>query len=107
MYADKAEPYTYKSQYIQNARLTGKNDSGIVGNDSDNVFVGNSGDNVIDGRKGNDVLQFSGASSEYAISKTANGVTVKDNQNRDGQDTAVDIEILRFTDKDVAVSTLG
>ncbi len=106
MYLDTAEPYTYKSQYLQNVRLTGDGNSGVIGNDLDNIFVGNKGNNSIDGGNGNDVVQFAGASTDYTITKTAEGVTVSDGKNRDGQDTLVNIEILRFTDKDVAVSDI-
>ncbi len=32
LYLDKAEPYTFKSQYLQNARLTGDKNSNLTGN---------------------------------------------------------------------------
>ncbi len=104
LYLDTAEPYTYKSQYLQNARLTGDSNAGIVGNDLDNTFVGNTGNNRIDGGAGNDVVQFSGAFADYTVTKSPEGVTVTDNENRDGQDTLVNTEVLRFVDKDVLAS---
>ena len=91
------ELYTKKSQYILNARLTGSVNSNLTGNDKNNILIGNSGNNVIDGKEGVDVVQFSGMSSEYEI----NGNEIKDLKNRDGVDTLQNIEIIRFTDKDV------
>ncbi len=91
------EPYTKKSQYLLNARLTGSADSNLTGNERNNILIGNSGNNIIDGKKGVDVVQFTGMSSEYEI----NGNQIKDLKNRDGLDTLKNIEIIRFTDKDV------
>ncbi len=101
MYLDKKEPYTYKSQYLQNLRLTGDKNSNIEGNDLDNILIGNKGNNELDGKAGNDVVQFSGLSTEYEIIKNGDSIVVKDKQNRDGEDTLVSVEVLRFTDNDV------
>ncbi len=106
MSLDPKKPYTYKSQYLQNARLTGKNNSALVGNDLDNILLGNAGSNQLDGGKGNDVVQFSGAFDEYKISKSGNKLVVTDTKNRDGKDTLTKVEILRFTDMDVLVSSI-
>ncbi len=104
MSLDTAEPYTYKSQYLQNARLTGDKNSNLSGNDLDNILLGNKGNNTIDGKSGNDIVQFSGSSTEYSITKNGDTVVVKDNHARDGENSLKNIEILRFTDKDLAVS---
>ncbi len=106
MSLDASEPYTYKSQYLQNARLTGSNNSNLAGNALDNVLIGNAGNNALDGGAGNDVVQFSGASTEYTITKNGDAVTVKDNNGRDGEDTLSNIETLRFKDKDLAVAEI-
>ncbi len=106
LYLDKDEPYTFKSQYIQNARLTGKNNSSILANELDNILIGNSGNNTLDGANGNDVVQFTGSSDEYTISNIDEKTIVKDSKNRDGEDTLLNVEILRFTDKDINSSEL-
>ncbi len=98
---DTSNPYTYKSQYLLNARLIGDKNSNLEGNDLDNILIGNKGNNIMDGKKGKDVVQFTGTSSEYSITKSDDKIVVKDNKNRDGEDTLKNIEILRFTDKDV------
>ncbi len=103
---DPEQPYTFKSQYLQRVRLTGDQNSNIEGNDWDNIFLGNRGNNRLDGKEGLDVVQFSGSSSEYEITKTQDGVLVKDTKDRDGEDTLIDIEVLRFTDQDMEVSSI-
>ncbi len=104
MHLDKAEPYTFKSQYLQNARLTGDKNANLEGNDLDNILIGNKGKNIIDGKEGNDVVQFTGKSDEYTITKDGDKVIVKDSKDRDGENTLINIEVLRFTDKDVESS---
>lgn len=106
MYFNPDHQYTYKSQYLLNARLIGTADSGLSGNIHDNILIGNLGNNTIDGGEGTDVVQFSGISSQYTIIKSDNSVTVQDNLNRDGVDTLKEIEILRFMDKDISIFDL-
>lgn len=103
MYFDEYLPYTHKSQYLVNVRLTGSNNSNIEGNEFDNILIGNSGDNIIDGKKGNDVVQFSGASKEYNIENSDGQVIVTDTKKRDGITRLKNIEILRFNDKDILI----
>ena len=99
MTLDINETYTYKSQYITNLRLTGSNNTNIIGNDLDNILLGNSGNNILDGGYGIDIVQFIGASYEYIL----DGNVITDTLNRDGQDTLINIEVLRFTDKDIEI----
>lgn len=101
MYLDKNEPYTHKSQYLINARLLGNKASNLFANDNDNILMGNEGNNIIDGKNGIDVVQFSGAFSEYEIKSEGDSLMVKDLKDRDGIDKLINIEILRFTDKDI------
>lgn len=104
MYLDNKEQYTFKSQYLNMLSLTGKNNSGIIANDNDNILLGNSGDNFIDGRVGIDVVQFTGYSDEYVINSENKTIIVSDQMSRDGTDTLTNVEILRFKDKDVKVN---
>lgn len=104
MYLDDKDKYTYKSQYLNKVSLTGDKNSNLSANDHDNILIGNSGNNNIDGMAGHDVVQFTGSSDEYEIT-TSNGITsVKDTKGRDGQDTLENVEVLRFTDKDIPVN---
>lgn len=102
---DEELPYTYKSQHYVNARLTGHHDSNLIGNDKDNILIGNSGKNLIDGLGGHDVVQFTGASSEYTIESVDGKTIVKDQLNRDGSSELMNIEVLRFTDKDINIES--
>jgi hypothetical protein len=99
------KPYTFKSQYLQNLSLTGKNDNNIIANDLDNVLMGNSGTNRFNGGKGEDVLQLRGKLSEYNI-KINNGIAVIEDtvKNRDGVNIMVNIETIRATDKDYEIN---
>jgi len=109
---DKDTEYTYKSQYLVNIILTGKNNSNILGNDQDNRLMGNDGNNLIIGGKGNDLIaggegedttEFSGSSSEYEIKQVDNKIIVTDTiSGRDGKDELTDIEVLKFKDKKLA-----
>jgi hypothetical protein len=103
--------YTYKSRYLVNIILTGKNNSNILGNDQDNRLTGNDGNNLIIGGKGNDLIgggegedtaEFSGRSSEYEIRETGGKIIVTDTvPGRDGKDELTDFEILKFKDKNL------
>lgn len=101
---DKENPYTYKSRYLLNIRLTGNNNSNIEGNDNDNIFMGNSGTNNIDGKDGRDIVQMMGSSEEYKIIYNNNEVMVIDSiEGRDGKNILTNIECLRFIDNDIEI----
>lgn len=102
MTLSKDKPYTAKSQYLQCVSLTGTMDSSIFANNLDNILMGNSGSNTIDGKSGHDTVQFRGASSEYTIEQKNGAIFVTDSiEGRDGVNTLINIEVLRFTDKDM------
>ena len=111
---DESLAYTYKSQHLVNVTLTGRNDADIIGNAYDNALTGNAGDNVleggrgddrIDGGDGNDTAVFTGASSDYTITKEGDRTQVVDSQDhRDGTDTLVGIETLRFHDREIELT---
>ncbi|MFW0181124.1 hypothetical protein [Rothia sp. P5766] len=107
LYLDQNETYTFKSQYNQNARLTGAKNSNLEGNNLDNILLGNKGNNIIDGKDGNDVVQLSSKSTEYVLTRDGEDILIKDKKSRDGEDTLKNIEILRFTDKDIPVDEIS
>ena len=112
---DAAMPYTHKSQYLQHCTLTGSNAAALKGNDLYNRLHGNDADNELEGRKNNDYLDgkngediaiFTGNAAEYVISEQGNLTIVSDNiANRDGIDTLLNIEIMRFADQDMSITT--
>lgn len=90
--------YTHHSRYLKDITLTGTNDSNVIVNELDNSITGNAGLNSV---------QFTGNSSEYEIVKDGEKVTVKDMQDyRDGENTLMLIEQLKFTDTTMEVSSL-
>lgn len=101
MSLDPGRPWTSKSQYLVQARLTGSLDSGLAGNEADNILTGNRGNNTLDGRGGNDIAVFQGSRNEYTIEVADDGlVTVSDTiHDRDGVDELRSIEQLRFSDE--------
>ena len=101
---DPDRPYTNKSQYLVKARLLGDQPSGLSANDHDNILIGNAADNAIDGKGGTDVVQYSVASTDVSITANTNRLTI--NGPDIGTDTLHNIEILRFTDRDVIASSL-
>lgn len=108
-----AQPYTYKSQYLQHCTLTGSNASGLKGNAHYNVLIGNNSNNTLEGGMGNDRLDgkggsdkaiFTGASTEYIITADGDKFIIADQvANRDGVDTLVNIEIGKYTDKEAPI----
>jgi hypothetical protein len=103
--------YTYKSQYLVNVILTGDKNTNVLGNDQDNRLTGNDGNNILTGGRGNDLIAggagedtavFSGKHAEYEIQKSNNKTIVVDtNPGRDGTDELVDVETLKFKDKEI------
>ncbi|AAZ24933.1 hypothetical protein [Colwellia psychrerythraea] len=82
--------YTHHAQYLKDVTLTGSNSSNVIVNQLDNNITGNSAVNTV---------IFSGPSSEYQISTENGQVTVHDMQdNRDGLNTLISIEMLKFSD---------
>ncbi|MEM7113731.1 MAG: hypothetical protein AAF614_14940 [Chloroflexota bacterium] len=101
---DPAQPYTHKSQYLLNGRLTGTNNANLTGNDQDNRLQGNAGNNVLDGKDGTDTAVFLGNKSDYAITTDGATTTVTDvSADRDGSDTLRNIEWLQFADQTSAI----
>jgi len=94
---------------LKNVTLRGGNDANLTGNAYDNVLTGNAGDNILRGGRGDDLLVggngddtavFSGASTDYAVTKNEGFVTLSDKRlNRDGTDSLAGIEFLQFSDR--------
>ncbi len=97
---DNNQTYTYKSQYLTNARLTGSNNSGLLGNALDNQLAGNSGANILDGAEGSDTVLLQGNFADYSIQKNGDSALIQDSTNsRDGSIEIRNIEVLKFKDK--------
>lgn len=105
---DEKLPYTLKTRYLKNARLSGSHDASLIGNEHDNRLCGNGGDNKLEGLGGDDELEggsgqdtavFRGPVSEYEIRRTPTVVRVSDlTLGRDGNDTMRNIERIQFRD---------
>ncbi|MCP4606842.1 MAG: hypothetical protein GY847_41100 [Proteobacteria bacterium] len=104
---DSSKSYTHKSQYLKHVALTGDNNSNLTGNALDNSLRGNSGNNILVGGAGSDTVVLSGVFSEYSISSSNDEITIEDTvAARDGADTLVEVEFLRFSDQVIDASTI-
>ena len=113
MKLDPSVAYTYKTQHLTNATLTGDNDSNLTGNGYDNVLTGNAGNNLLTGGAGSDELDggggedtalFAGPFADYEITKDGETVSVSDGvADRDGTDSLHNIELLQFSDREVSL----
>jgi hypothetical protein len=76
--------------------------TGAQGADS---LMGGAGDDTLDGAAGADVAVYSGRAADYLWSSGVGGWTVVDQRAGapDGQDTLRNIELLRFSDRDVSL----
>lgn len=75
----------------------------FIGTFANETFTGGIGNDTIDGQGGLDVATYSLQKSNYAITQTASGFTVKANLGTEGTDTLSNIERLSFADKRVAL----
>ncbi len=77
---------------------------GVGGNDS---ITGGSGNDTLDGGAGIDTAVYSGIRSNYLVTKTAKGYTVRANAGTDGTDTLTNFERVQFTDTRLALDMDG
>jgi serralysin len=74
-------------------------DDYLVGNELDNVLTGGPGDDVLDGAGGQNTAVYAGKRADFTVTKEANGnYTVTDLTGKEGVDTLIDIQLVRFAD---------
>jgi Ca2+-binding RTX toxin-like protein len=79
----------------------------IFGGAGNDVITGGIGNDFIDGGPGIDTAVYSGKISDYTFSFVGNEIIVSDKvAGRDGTDTLINIEYLRFADTTVSTSSL-
>ncbi|HJV86719.1 MAG TPA: DUF4214 domain-containing protein [Noviherbaspirillum sp.] len=79
----------------------------LSGNDGNDRLIACAGNDVIDGGAGLDSVVFSGNRSNYAIYKTASGLTVVDNTGSQGTDVLSNAERLVFDNTALAFDING
>ncbi len=75
----------------------------LTGGASNDTLNGGAGDDIIDGGAGIDTAVYAGVRTNFTATKTANGYTVTDNSGAAGTDTLVNVERVKFTDKNIAL----
>ncbi len=104
---DNNQSYTYQSQYLTHARLTGSNDSNLQGNARDNQLAGNAGSNTLDGAEGTDTVLLQGDYSDYSIQQNGDRILIQDSlNNRDGTIEIRRIEVMKFKDQSISITEL-
>ena len=81
----------------------GNTASGVAGTASNDTLSGTPGNDVMDGLAGTDTVLYTGNRASYALSKTASGYALADNSGRDGTDTLLNIERIKFADLGIAL----
>ena len=84
----------------------GSGNDTLVGNRADNTITGGPGDDAINGQGGRNTAVYSGPSTDYAYTETADGSwTVTDLRagSPDGTDSLQNIRLLKFSDTVVAI----
>jgi RTX calcium-binding nonapeptide repeat (4 copies) len=87
--------------------LAGGGDDILSGGEGADSLKGGGGDDLIIGGPGTDIAIFYGSSSQYLLTYSSTGVHVLDQRagSPDGEDMAQEVEILRFSDKDISLSS--
>ena len=100
MQYQSSKAYTFKSQYLVDAHLSGNLNSNIKGNDHNNVITGNKGNNELDGGEGKDSVVVFGLRDEFQLTNSSSGWELKDLvSNRNGTDILKNIEAIEFRDQ--------
>ena len=87
--------------------LAGGGDDILSGGEGADSLKGGGGDDLIIGGPGTDIAIFYGTSSQYLLTYSSTGVHVLDQRagSPDGEDMVQEVEILRFSDKDISLSS--
>jgi hypothetical protein len=83
--------------------VTGAGDDVVTASVLDDILIGGAGFDELDGGVGLDRAVFTGALSDYQISKSTEEISITDNQvTRDGSDSLRNVERLSFSDSALA-----
>ncbi|HSW04264.1 DUF4214 domain-containing protein [Aquabacterium sp.] len=77
------------------------------GSEGDDWFAGRGGDDVLQGGGGIDVAAYSGARSDFTLSRTAEAWQLADTRGSEGTDTLAGVERLQFQDSSLALDLAG
>lgn len=94
----------------------GQNDDQLIGNSLDNTLNGHAGNDIITGGAGNDIIDggagidtaiYTGAFSQYAITRMTNSFSINAKSGTDDTDTVSNLERLQFSDTKLALDLDG
>ena len=79
----------------------GGNDK-ITGGSGDDIMAGGVGDDIMDGGSGTDTVTIAGSFSNFTVTKAGSkNWTVHDNAGPGGNDTLVNVEVIKFDDRTI------
>lgn len=101
-----SDNYTVDGKFGVSLEVGSGNDI-VQGGPANDSISGEAGNDTLDGRGGTDIAIFAGSYNQYSFSKNGNTYVISDSiSNRDGVDSLSNIELVKFSDKTVAVSDL-
>lgn len=101
-----SDNYTVDGKFGVSLKVGAGNDI-VQGGPANDSISGEGGNDTLDGRGGTDIAIFTGSYNQYSFSKNGNAYVISDSiSNRDGVDSLSNIELVKFSDKTVAVSDL-
>jgi murein DD-endopeptidase MepM/ murein hydrolase activator NlpD/methionine-rich copper-binding protein CopC len=77
----------------------------VLGGSGNDSFDGALGDQAFNGFAGTDTVVYSGPSSRYIVIRSAEGYSVLDTMDTDGDDSLLNIEKIQFSDKTLSLSS--
>ena len=110
----ESTPYTNRSQYLSEVRLTGSNNSELLGTSQADTLFGNVGNNRLRGRSGDDTLDggagldsavFLAPRDEFTITDNGDGSTTVQHNETPGLGTDVlrNFENIVFSDQTISI----
>ena len=76
---------------------------GLVTTANNDILSGTPGNELIDGLAGTDTVRYSGNRADYTLERFDNVYVLTDNSGRDGTDTLLNIERIKFADLGIAL----
>ncbi|WP_136418452.1 DUF4214 domain-containing protein [Herbaspirillum sp. ST 5-3] len=105
--SDSSVGQTFTGSLLNDTIFGSAGDDSISGNSGNDRLIGQGGNDIMDGGSGVDSATFSGARSNYAVSKNAGGIIIGANSGTQETATLSNIERIIFSDTAMAFDIDG
>lgn len=102
--SDQADNTTEAASHLAFSVSSSLNRLGTAGNDT---LTGTAGNNAIDGLGGIDTAVYTGARSNYTVSKEILGISITDQTGANGVDSLINVERIKFDDVSLGLDVNG